>query len=189
MVARALSVGVVLGVASLVAVSAFPLPAAAGFASWPGYPGAAKRPEFRPLQRADGISASRWRPLSAPGPARAPAQRAGGASDSMLRRGSVRWTNQAPSRKVEPMPQARSAAVRFRPDPRVAVTRPTAESVSGGASPGYLAQTAGAGFRPLDGRRRPAEKRQPPDSWSVVHAGRYDAVMPPPGFGWYWPAW
>jgi hypothetical protein len=187
LVARGVSVGVVMGICTLSMAALTPLAGAqASYAGWSGTPNASKRPVFRPAQRVEAVApTSRWRPAQASTPrVNVPARRwVSGATDRMLQPPGLL---SAPRRAaaVAPRPAARMEPLgsSFRPDPRFA-----AHAASGAA-----AEDAHGVFRPAANTRRPSyEETQRslraavPPTVSGLGYGPPRAGYLPPGYGAY----
>jgi hypothetical protein len=184
LVARRVSVGVVMGICTLSMVALTPLAGAqAAYAGWSGTSNVTKRPVFRPAQRVEAVAPTmRWRPAQSITPrVNAPARRwVSGATDRMLQPPGLL---SAPRRAaaVAPRPAARveSMGSSFRPDPRFA-----GESAVG-------AEDAHGIFRPANTRRQTYEESQQsrraaaPPTVSGLGYGLPRAGFFPPGYGAY----
>ncbi len=123
MVARRVSVGVVMGICTLSMVALTPLAGAqAAYAGWSGTSNPTKRPLFRPAQRVETAApVSRWRPAQASTPRVAtPSRRwVSGVADRMLQPpGLIAPPRRSTAITTRPAPRGESAGSPFRPDPR-----------------------------------------------------------------------
>lgn len=186
MVARRVSVGVVMGICTLSMVALTPLAGAqAAYAAWSGTSNPAKRPVFRPAQRAETFApVSRWRPAQASAPRGAlPARRwVSGATDRMLQPpGLIAAPRRSAAIAPRPVTRVEPLGSPFRPDPRF--------TAQGGAGPGATAEDPHGIFRPASTHRPTYEEVQrsrrasapPPVSglgYGLPRAGYF-----PPGHG------
>ena len=199
MVARVLSVGLALGLATSAGLGLAPLSAAqAAYPAWSGYTSATKRPQFRPWYRNDPSAiAGRWRPHVA---ASGRVADQPGYGHPMATEYQRRWqaplfeSRRAVSRKVEPVGRGRDVGVSFRPDGRGAlfdeasVTRDQVDLAPYGAD-------AHSQFRPAPAKRKRTYEEIQAANRSLrtsADAGMPYPTMPgmlPNPYGGYWPAW
>ena len=186
MVARGVSVGVVMGICALSMVALAPLAGAqAAYAGWSGTSNPTKRPLFRPAQRVEPVAPpSRWRPAqSSPSRSIAPQRRwVSGAADRMLQPpGLIAAPRRSAAVASRPASRVESLGASFRPDPRFAG--------QGEAGAGAAAHDPHGIFRPTENRRPTYEEAQrsrraaaPPvalaPGYGLPRAGYF-----PPGFG------
>jgi hypothetical protein len=186
LVARRVSVGVVMGICTLSMVALTPLAGAqAAYAGWSGVTNPVKRPVFRPAQRVDVMApTSRWRPAQASAPrVSAPARRwVAGATDRMLQPpGLLSAPRRAAAIAARPATRVESTGSSFRPDPRF---------MGQGAAAG-AAGDAHSMFRPATTHRPTYEEsqrsRRPavPPTVSGLGFGLPPAAYFPPGYGAY----
>ena len=199
MLARVISISVVLGLANLASLGIAPLSAAqAAYPSWSAYSSPSKRPQFRPWNRREAaVTVGRWRPQQVAGQARSrtsavrPRTVAVFASESRYGRATPAA---AGMRSVGPSRPAQHLGVRFRPDDRQSLYGPVGNPPGGTSEPGQ--SELQSQFRPAPYRRKPAyeEMQRATPRYRQVYASGYmpypgTGAAPPAVYGGYWPTW
>ena len=200
MVARKLTIGVLLGLGGMAASVFLPdTVAEAAHPAWSSYATQAKRPVFRPWNRSEVTPvAGRWRPQAgAPSRSVAPAvsYRRQSTFFAMQPRQAVPTSGtQFSVHRPTPVRPAQAAGTRFRPNGGFGL-----ETAGDAESSRMTQQTAAlqAQFRPADQRRKRTYEELQRDASPRVSSARpanmmaYMQPMPlvPPMFGGYLPAW
>ena len=196
MFARTLSMGMVWGLANVIAFGLAPNSAAhAAYPNWSGYAPQAKRPLFRPTHGAQPArAATRWRPHETSGPRRATIRAAERLAYPVFLGGSQAAQSPSGNRNVAVAYPRIRPGPGFRPDER---SLPDRSSIAEPVAPrGAQRPLSPSQFRPALERSRKTYE----ELWATAQVSRqaFAGGMIPyapspvpmlPGYGRYWPTW